>query len=1443
MARGRLEFRILGPLTVLADGEPVSVGGPKQRALLALLLLSANRVVSRDRLREELFVDLGPNPADHALRNQISRLRKVLSATGTDPPRLVARPPGYLLRVEPGELDLDEFERLWAEGREALAANRPAEAVRALDAAEALWSGRALADLELAEFGRIEVDRLGELRLAAVELRVDAELALGRHLELVSQLEALSVEYPYRERFRGQLMLALYRSGRQAEGLEVYRRTRTLLTEQLGIEPSVELQELERAILVQEPELQPPAGNGGAMASSSPEALVCPFKGLAPFEPDDHDLFFGRERLVGELMARLESANFLVLTGPSGSGKSSLLRAGLLPSLDGRRVVVRPGLRPAVELARALGDELSVALERLAPGERLVLAIDQFEEAFAGGVDPGERGAFFADLVDASWDPERRAVILLALRADFFGRLASYVELADLVGTNHVLLGPMSPAELRRAIEGPAERVGLSVEPALVDVLVQEVGGAPGGLPLLSAALVDLWRERSGSSLTLEAYERTGGVRGAVARHAEAALGTLGDEEKPIAKRIVLRLVAGGDGEAWTRRRATRAELDADDPRIARVLAALIEMRLLVAGDDSVELVHDALFEQWPRLSEWLAEDAEGRRVHQHLAQAAVSWHEAGRDQSDLYRGTRLAAALEWAEETGSASRVNRLERDFLDESRQASARETEGKRRANRRRRGLLVAALLLLVAAATSGAIVLVERANAQRQATAAVAQRLDVQALDAPSLDTALLLARESVNLEDSSTTQSNLLATLLRGPAVIGVAHSAGGSVLDDALSPNGRLLAFRDNLGTVAFVNTKTMRPVGRQFGEYSTLAQFGAVARPFNALAFSPDGRTLVVGDSSESGQGNKSSDTLVDTHSHLPRGAGGGEVLGATADVLFAPGGRTFVTGEIKSGTGSSPSEVVSLRRATDAKRLTWTPNIPAGRVIGWVDNARQLLVTSGPSHSLLLDARTLRRASTLPEGGAAAVSRNGDLAAFARPDGGVLLVQLRGRRTPERMQGNTGAPIESLAFSPNGEVVASTAADGSVAVWDVTTLALRETLPGHAAPSVDPLFSPDGETLYAGSADGSVIAWDIGGTRTLGRQFRFDPVPAAGEKPEPQPPVVHAAQAVAVSLDGSLFATSPGPGRVTIWRARDETPVDELHGPSGVVKALAFSHDGRRLAAVGTSPNIVVWQLRDRKVQVLHQPGQVFPRALAWAYAVAFSPDDRLVASAGNGGLQVFALRTHRLVGSAQIGGRNTPAEDLVVGGLASATFSSDGRFLAAAAGSNGAIAVWDVRRRRSMRTIPNLVPIESLSFAPHGTTIAVGDASGSVGFWDAATGRQLPERLPGQTGPVLSLSFDPSGRRLMSTSTDGRIRLWDLATRTLIGVPLPGSQGDGWGTFFPNGKRLIAVFGSGAGVIWNVDPSSWSRWACRVARRNLSRTEWHDFLPNLAYRKVCP
>src|SRR5919198_560752 len=575
MSTSRLEFRILGPLVVRVDGAPIRLGGPKQRALLALLLLSANRVVSRDRLIEELFPEQSVNSADHALRNHVSRLRKVLAPATGDEPRLIARAPGYLLRVEPGELDLEHFERLVAEGREALAAGEPEAAAQSFRAAERLWEGRPLADLEFEPFARVEVERLEELRLAATEERIDAELALGRQLALVGEIEALSAEHPYRERFRAQLMLALYRSGRQAEGLEVYRRKRAPLNDELGLEPGVELQELERAILTQDPALN--VGPNGA-SRTEPARDVCPYKGLAPFETSDAEFFFGRERLVDELIGRLAEAPLLALIGPSGSGKSSLLRAGLLPALGVEHVLLRPG----------------DALPPARPGTPTVVAVDQFEELFASSVAEADRRNFVDALVEAAWDPERRSLVLIAMRADFFGSLAPYVELSDLIGPNHVLLGPMTLGELRRAVVGPAEQVGLEVEPGLVDALVDDVAGEVGGLPLLSTALVDLWREREGRSLTAAAYERIGGVRGAVARHAEAAYRSLDDAGRTIARRLLLRFVAGGDGEPLTRRRVTREELDPEaDERVAAVLGTLVERRLLVADEQTYELVHE----------------------------------------------------------------------------------------------------------------------------------------------------------------------------------------------------------------------------------------------------------------------------------------------------------------------------------------------------------------------------------------------------------------------------------------------------------------------------------------------------------------------------------------------------------------------------------------------------------------------------------------------------------------------------------------------------------------------------------------------------------------------------------------------------------------------------------------------------------------------------------
>jgi WD40 repeat protein/DNA-binding SARP family transcriptional activator len=1388
----RLDFRILGPLVVRVDGTPVAIGGPKQRALLALLLLSANRVVSRERLIGELFADQSVNSADHALRNQVSRLRKALGAG--DEPRLVARAPGYLLRVEPGELDLERFERLVAEGRESLAAGEAAAAAAAFRAAERLWEGRPLADLEFEPFARVEVERLEELRLAAVEERIDAELALGRQLALVGEIEALSAEHPYRERFRSQLMLALYRSGRQAEGLEVYRRTRAFLNDELGLEPGVELQDLERAILTQDPALNM-GPNGGA--AIPPTRDVCPYQGLAPFEADNAEFFFGRERLVDELVGRLADAPLLALIGPSGSGKSSLLRAGLLPALGLDYVVVRPG----------------DALPRLTAGDRKVIAVDQFEEVFAASVTEADRSAFVDGLVEAAWDPERRALVLIAMRADFFGRLAPNVELADLVGPNHALLGPMSLSELRRAIEGPAERVGLEVEPALVDALVDDVAGEAGGLPLLSTALVDLWRERDGRLLTLAAYDASGGVRGAVARHAEAAFRSLDAPGQVIARRVLLRLVAGGDDEAVTRRRVNRRELEVgSDEKVDEVLATLVERRLLVADADSYELVHEALLEHWPRLAGWLHEDAQGRRVHGHLADAAARWQAGNSDAGELYRGARLAAALEWA--SGDTGELNRLEREFLDESRAASVRST-------RRLRWLLATAVALLVVAVVAGAVALEARGTARRQATAAVAQRLGAQALVEPQLDRALLLAREGVNLDDSPATRSNLLAALLRAPAALAVLHGRDDQVLDEALSGDGRLLVVRGNNGSVSFVDTRTFREVGRSFKSDPEESYCGAIVRPIHAIAVSRDGRRIAVA----AFNGRHPTLYVLGTRSRAGRSLQDRGSDGAATDVAYAPDGRAMVTGETTNCRDQPPPERLELRRASDGSIVHRSSVIPGGRLIGFTPDGRFVLATSGEATSYLLDAHSFDRVRTFHVAGTGAVSPAVDTAAFGQDDGSVKLLDLRNGAVRPMDRRATGKVI-GAAFSRDGEVLATTSDDGTVDVWDVSTASLRETFTGHAGAAVSPMFSPDGRTLYTASHDGGVIAWDVRGDRRLGRPFRFSPVAAGSAGPQ-QPG--GGAGAVAASPDSSLFVTSPGPNRVTLWRARDMAVLATLHGPCGAIQSVAFSHDGRLVAATGDGPATVVWEVRTHKIDKLLRPERKRGNI-----GVNFSYDDRTVGTAGGDGrLRLYDVQTGRRIATLPTP-RNSTLQDL--------DFSSDGRWVAAA-GLGEKVFVWDLRTRSLVRTMRHGQLIFAIRFSPDGKRIATGDDKGSVDFWDAATGRQVGRELRGQNGAVMSVTYSPDGTQVMTTSSDGKFRLIDVATGKLLGAPLPGSNAPGWGTFFPNGKDIAAAAWDGKGMVWNVDPAAWAAQACRIAHRNLTRTEWHDLLPERPYRAVCP
>ena len=518
------------------------------------------------------------------------------------------------------------------------------------------------------------------------------------------------------------------------------------------------------------------------------DGTVCPFKGLASFDARDAGFFFGRERLVAEMVARVTGSPLMGIVGPSGSGKSSALQAGLLASLAAgvlpgsegwALAVLRPGEHPLHALEQAL-------ISAATPG-RLVIAVDQLEEAFTSSRDESERTAFFDALVERAHDVRRRTVVIVAVRADYYGRCAAHPELSRLLGAGHVLVGPMDRDELRRAIELPARKAGLMVDSDLADALVDDVGGRPGALPLLSTSLLELWQRRDGRHLRLGAYEQAGGVQGAVARLAESAYERLDPRRREIARRMLLRLAGEGEGDGVVRRRVALAELEAGhDDDVSEVLRVLAHDRLVTIGEGEVEVAHEALLREWPRLRRWLDEDAEGRRLHRHLIQSAREWVSSGRDAGELYRGTRLTSALEWAD--GHQPELNRLERDFLDASRAAAELVGERERRANRRLRLMLATVAAMLALAVVAGGVAISERGAARDSAVAADAQRVGAEALNLDRLDRALLLARAGADLHDSAATRSNLLSVLQRSPAALGILPTDGWPLFAVAREP-------------------------------------------------------------------------------------------------------------------------------------------------------------------------------------------------------------------------------------------------------------------------------------------------------------------------------------------------------------------------------------------------------------------------------------------------------------------------------------------------------------------------------------------------------------------------------------------------------------------------------------------------------------------------------
>jgi DNA-binding SARP family transcriptional activator len=476
---------LLGPLTVRSGAGGESGIGPRDRVVLAALAAWAGDPLSVERLAEALWGEHPPASRRKVVQGCVLRLRGVLGAQ-----MIETVPNGYRLAVAADEIDARRFERLLGRGRELLAVGEPDRAFFLTGQALELWRGRALIDLEHWEPARAEAGRLEELRLDAEELRFDAALQAGRYVEVLAEAYARVADAPLRERRWALLALAQYQAGRQGDALAGLRRARTVLGAELGLDPGDQLVAVERSILRQDPSLR-------ISGVPAVESGRCPYLGLVPYNVSDAESFFGRDADVAACLHQLETVGVLAVVGASGSGKSSLLNAGVVTALrrQGRTVQV---LKAGADLPEPTA------------GPPPVLVVDQCEEASAGT-------GYFAALASRA----DRAPLIVAVRADRLAEVSAEAGFARLIERGLHLLGPMDEAALRATIERPARQAGLLLEPGLVDLLLREVTGQPGALPLLSHTLRQTWFRREGRTLTVAGYTATGGIQGAVANTAE----------------------------------------------------------------------------------------------------------------------------------------------------------------------------------------------------------------------------------------------------------------------------------------------------------------------------------------------------------------------------------------------------------------------------------------------------------------------------------------------------------------------------------------------------------------------------------------------------------------------------------------------------------------------------------------------------------------------------------------------------------------------------------------------------------------------------------------------------------------------------------------------------------------------------------------------------------
>ncbi|MFF4039768.1 hypothetical protein [Streptomyces sp. NPDC001816] len=1210
----------------------------------------------------------------------------------------------------------------------------------------------------------------------------------------------------------------------------------------------------------------------------------CPYPGLAAFGTDQAQWFFGRDALVAKLLVRLDAClavgGALVVVAPSGAGKSSLLRAGLLaeiargalpgsarwpclwltptvhpmaalgarlPEVTGRRRD-GPGSEPwqpeALRRALSEGDGDGTGSER-----RIVVVVDQLEELFTLCADERERRDFLDAVLDiAESGPGGEppvGLVVFGLRSDFYTHCAAHPRLLNAVECNQVIVGPLTRTGVRQAILHPARSVGLNVEPGLVQVLLRDLGtpepagadSAPdeasayeaGRLPLLAHALRATWLRRAGHLLTVDGYESTGGIAHSVTAEADRWFDRLDPPAQQTAQWVFLRLVKFGDGTDDTRRPVRYAELLGHGARAeeaARVIETFTRGRLLTREQDTVTITHEVLLQAWPRLRQWIETHRARYRARQRLEDAAAAWQEAGRDPALLYRGHRLDEARALADDP-DIGEFDQVVSAFLT----ASVRQRQ---RTRRIRQGVIAGLSVLTVLAALSAALAFQQASTARQERNTAILGEIRAEADHLRATDPSLAAQLDLVEhrMSPSTSAENQLLSDQNMALARVLTGHR--DRVNTVGFSADGRVLASADSSGTIRLWNTARASQPG----------PLGAPLRgspgAIRALAFSPVGYLLAT-------TGDDGTVRLWDVRNpHHPASLGTPVRAGGALKTLgFSPDGRALAAaghdGRIRLWGIADPRHPKPL-----AKSLTGAD----GEVNGLAFSPDGKLLASGGSDATVrlwrvADLQHPSAVGRVPDpipfkagvpGSAQAVAFSPDsrTLAVAGSDQVAHLWDVTKPAKPTALDVPfSNGVVNAVAFSHSGHFMAYGGDDNHVWLENVADPShsqdLTNALTGHTGHVLALAFNPKGGVLATAGADRTIRLWTIPRTILDGHAGYVD--------------------TVALSTDGRLLASGSQDDTVRLWDVSNPAvprPVGTpIRGRTPFINWVVFSPRGRVLA-VADGQDVQLWDMTvPASPRLLGSPPH---RSQEGFRGLAFTPGGRTLAGGNNDGT-VTLWDVSNPSRPAALG----PPLDTHAGSVICLAVSPDGRTLAAATQS-GSLRLWDITEPAHARVLGTSLrvsgdPLQSVVFSPDSRALATSGSDDTIRFWDL-TDRTHPTAvgppLTDHTDSVNTLAFTRDGRTLVSGSSDATVQLWDVRDRNHArahGLPVTGIVN--WVNeivFSPDDRYLFIGDGENTVRILPLSTRTAIDYVCQATGNLLTRALWHTYIPQLPYDPPC-